>query len=315
MAVAQRRDAVRPHGHHARMAAATKKYLQRSPQKILCIWSYSDMLFIQSTVISLFLVADIDLLEVGTCNYEESSCKPTVMLSLPSLPWRKCPFTSTFQSSFAQDAIQTDVEDGGVLWAWKPLISKPGPLDFAIWPNIHICDLRNPSLWSPSLTTQWFQLRPRRMVLFMVFQVFSWAPQWGERFKNKQNPPRAPRAPQAPGVTPTTIPQAQHYCFGTYFQNVQQWVLSHGLLRYTPYTCKPVITFVKWYAMDCFGTYFGTHAQNRDNVRVQSATQWTASAHALVHVRKPVITFVFQVLYAMDCFRIHILVHNAETCD
>ena len=90
--------------------------------------------------------------------------------------------------------------------------------------------------------------------------------------------------------------------------------------------------------MDCFGTYFGTHAQTRDNVRVQSATQWTASVHTLhmqtrdklrvpsgtqwtssvrtlVHVRKPVITFVFQVLYAMDCFRIHILVHNAETCD
>ena len=30
--------------------------------------------------------------------------------------------------------------------------------------------------------------------------------------------------------------------------------------------------------MDCFGTYF-THAQTCDNVRVQSATQWTASVH------------------------------------
>ena len=30
--------------------------------------------------------------------------------------------------------------------------------------------------------------------------------------------------------------------------------------------------------MDCFGTYF-THAQTCVNVRVQSATQWTASVH------------------------------------
>ena len=32
--------------------------------------------------------------------------------------------------------------------------------------------------------------------------------------------------------------------------------------------------------MDCFGTYF-THAQSCDNVRVQSATEWTASVHTL----------------------------------
>ena len=31
--------------------------------------------------------------------------------------------------------------------------------------------------------------------------------------------------------------------------------------------------------MDCFRTYF-THAQTCDNVRVQSATAWTASVHA-----------------------------------
>ena len=31
--------------------------------------------------------------------------------------------------------------------------------------------------------------------------------------------------------------------------------------------------------MDCFGTCF-THAQTCDNVRVQSATVWTASVHA-----------------------------------
>ena len=46
--------------------------------------------------------------------------------------------------------------------------------------------------------------------------------------------------------------------------------------------------------MDCFGTYF-THAQTCDNVRVQSATGWTASVHTL-HMPKPVITFVFKVL-------------------
>ena len=32
-----------------------------------------------------------------------------------------------------------------------------------------------------------------------------------------------------------------------------------------------------WYGMDCFGTYF-THAQSCDVTRVQSATQWIASA-------------------------------------
>ena len=46
--------------------------------------------------------------------------------------------------------------------------------------------------------------------------------------------------------------------------------------------------------MDCFGTYF-THAQCCDNVRVQSATGWTASLHSL-HVPKTVIKFVFKVL-------------------
>ena len=46
--------------------------------------------------------------------------------------------------------------------------------------------------------------------------------------------------------------------------------------------------------MGCFGTHF-THAQIYDYVRVQSATQWTASVHTL-HMPKPVITFVFKVL-------------------
>ena len=45
--------------------------------------------------------------------------------------------------------------------------------------------------------------------------------------------------------------------------------------------------------MDCFGTYF-THVQTCDNVRVQNATQWTASVHNL-HMYKPVIPFVFKV--------------------
>ena len=30
--------------------------------------------------------------------------------------------------------------------------------------------------------------------------------------------------------------------------------------------------------MDCFGTYF-THSEICDNIRVQSATAWTASVH------------------------------------
>ena len=46
--------------------------------------------------------------------------------------------------------------------------------------------------------------------------------------------------------------------------------------------------------MDCFGTYF-TQVQTCGQVRVQSATQWTASVHTL-HMSKPVVTFVFKVL-------------------
>ena len=58
--------------------------------------------------------------------------------------------------------------------------------------------------------------------------------------------------------------------------------------------------------MDCFRTFF-THAQTRDNVRVKSATQWTASVHPL-HMAKPVITFVFKVL------RIGLLPYILYTC-
>ena len=47
--------------------------------------------------------------------------------------------------------------------------------------------------------------------------------------------------------------------------------------------------------MDCFGAYF-THARSCDNVRVHSATEWTASVHTL-RMPKAVITFVFNTLH------------------
>ena len=62
--------------------------------------------------------------------------------------------------------------------------------------------------------------------------------------------------------------------------------------------------------IDCFGTYC-THAQTCENVRAQSATQWTASVHT-VHMPKPVTTFVFKVL-RNDCFRTYFA--HAQTCD
>ena len=57
-------------------------------------------------------------------------------------------------------------------------------------------------------------------------------------------------------------------------------VLRNGLLRYILYTCPPVITCVFKVLLDCFGTYV-THAQTCDYVRVQSATERTASVHTL----------------------------------
>ena len=115
-------------------------------------------------------------------------------------------------------------------------------------------------------------------------------------------------------------------CFGTYVTHVQtcdyvrvqsatEWtasvhtlhmskpvitfvfkVLRNALLRYILYTCPNLWlrSCSKCYGMDCFGTYF-THVQTSDYVRVQSATEWTASVHTL-HMSKPVITFVFKVL-------------------
>ena len=47
------------------------------------------------------------------------------------------------------------------------------------------------------------------------------------------------------------------------------------------FACFRIFAYFKMlYGMDCFGTYF-THAQSCDNVRVQSATEWTASVHTL----------------------------------
>ena len=68
--------------------------------------------------------------------------------------------------------------------------------------------------------------------------------------------------------------------------------------------------------MACFGTY-STHAQTCDNVRAQSATQWTASVHTL-HMLKPVITFMFEVLTSvhtlhMPCFGTCFT--HVQTCD
>ena len=62
--------------------------------------------------------------------------------------------------------------------------------------------------------------------------------------------------------------------------------------------------------MDCFGTYC-THVQTCDNVRVQSATEWTVSVHT-AHMSKPVITVVFKCC-GMDCFGTYCT--HVQTCD
>ena len=63
----------------------------------------------------------------------------------------------------------------------------------------------------------------------------------------------------------------------------------------------------------CFGTYF-THVQTCDDVRVHSATEWTASVHTL-HMSKPVMTFVFKVQSATEgiCFGTYFT--HVQTCD
>ena len=78
---------------------------------------------------------------------------------------------------------------------------------------------------------------------------------------------------------------------------------------YIPHTCRNLCKCAKLgtkLLLCCVGTYF-THVQTCDYVRVQSATQWTASVHTF-HMSKPVKTFVFQVL-AMDCLGSIYLTH------
>ena len=73
-------------------------------------------------------------------------------------------------------------------------------------------------------------------------------------------------------------------CYRKYAQSCDNVfkVLRNGLLRYILYTCpkawKPSCS--KCYKKDCFGTYF-THAQNCHDLRVQRATESSASVHSL----------------------------------
>ena len=69
-------------------------------------------------------------------------------------------------------------------------------------------------------------------------------------------------------------------CFGTYFKHVQTQVWWRSC------SCS------KCYAIDCFGTYC-KHVQTCDDVRVQSATQSTASEHTS-NMSQPVMTFMFK---------------------
>ena len=109
-------------------------------------------------------------------------------------------------------------------------------------------------------------------------------------------------------------------CDNVRFQSATRWaasvhalrmpnVLRNGLLRCACPMC---------YAMDCFGECF-THAQTCDNVRVQSATQWAASVHAL-HMpnvlRNGLLRYMLYtcpMCCAMDCFGICFT--HAQTCD
>ena len=69
---------------------------------------------------------------------KKTSCKPTKIVILTNhgeenLVDKKISiyFHLPKLLSNAQATIQKDVEDGGVLWVWKPLISKPGPPNLA----------------------------------------------------------------------------------------------------------------------------------------------------------------------------------------
>ena len=87
-------------------------------------------------------------------------------------------------------------------------------------------------------------------------------------------------------------------CFGTYLNMSKPVmtfvfkVLRNRLLRYRLETCPNlVMTFVfkPLYAIDCFGTDL-KHVQTCDDVRVQSATQSTASVQTW-NMSKPVMTY------------------------
>ena len=78
--------------------------------------------------------------------------------------------------------------------------------------------------------------------------------------------------------------------------------------------------------MECFGTNF-THAQSCDNVRVESAREWTAAVHTL-HMPEPVITFMFNtyLTHVQTCDNVHVqcatewtasvpTLHIAQSCD
>ena len=128
-------------------------------------------------------------------------------------------------------------------------------------------------------------------------------------------------------------------CFGTYFTHAQacdyvrvqsatQWtasvhplhmpkpvitfvfkVLRNGLLRYILYTCpcKPVITFVFKVLRNGLLRYILYTCQTY--VRVQSATQWTASVHTL---HMPDLRSCSK-CYAMYCFGAYFT--HAQACD
>ena len=73
-------------------------------------------------------------------------------------------------------------------------------------------------------------------------------------------------------------------CFGTYSTDVQ--------------TCDDVRVqrATEWTAsVHTLHYIYFTHVQTCDDVRVQSATEWTASVHTL-HMSEPVMTFVSKVL-------------------
>ena len=113
-------------------------------------------------------------------------------------------------------------------------------------------------------------------------------------------------------------------------------VLRNRLFRHILETCPNLWwrSCSKCYAIDCFGTYL-KRVQTCDDVRVQSATQSTASVHTS-NMSKPVMTFVFKVLrnrllryilqtcpnlqwrscskcYAIDCFGAYL--KHVQTCD